>query len=280
MPGPKDLDPSSSPRALIGAELRHARERKGLSQTELGAPLFVSGSFIGQLEAGTRRMQREYAVQLDEILETGDFFTRHCATSAKSKYPDHFVEDGEAEAVATSIKQYLPLLIPGLMQTPAYSADLFRTYRPMVSDAEIDEMVEIRMKRGRLLDDPTNPLLMVVIDEAALRRPVGGPAAMAEVLRHVASLMRRRRVIAQVLPFEAGAHPAMGGALKLMEFKDAPPLCFLTGLDSGKLVDDPATVARHNLTFTLLQALALSPALSLALIESTAQDYDHEEQPS
>ncbi|MEW2317478.1 helix-turn-helix domain-containing protein [Streptomyces seoulensis] len=280
MPGPKDLDPSSSPRALIGAELRHARERKGLSQTELGAPLFVSGSFIGQLEAGTRRMQREYAVQLDEILETGDFFTRHCATSAKSKYPEHFVEEAEAEAIATSIRHYLPLLIPGLLQTAAYSANLFRTYHVMASDDEIAELVDIRMKRGRLLDDPTTPLLMVVIDEAALRRTVGGPAAMAEALRHVADLMRRRRVIAQVLPFAAGAHPAMGGPLKLMEFADSPPLCFLSGLASGVLVDDPATVARHALTFTLLQMMALSPSHSLALIESTAQDYEHEEQRS
>ncbi|MFG2815626.1 helix-turn-helix domain-containing protein [Streptomyces sp. NPDC048410] len=276
MPGPKDLDPSS-PRELIGAELRHARRRKGFSQTELGAPLFVSGSFIGQLEAGTRRMQREYAVQLDEILETDGFFTRHCETSAKSRYPDHFEEAAEAEAVTTAIRSYNPLLIPGLLQTPAYAAELFRTYRPMASDAQVEELVTIRMERARLLDDPTKPLFMTVIDEAALRRPVGGPAAMSEILRHVADLMRRRRVIAQVLPFAAGAHAALGGALKLMEFPDGPPLCFLEGLDTGKLVDDPATVARHALTFTLLQTTALSPAHSLDLIEAVAQDYEHEQ---
>ncbi|MEV0557572.1 MULTISPECIES: helix-turn-helix transcriptional regulator [unclassified Streptomyces] len=278
MAGPKDLDPSSSPRALIGAELRHARERKGLSQSELGEPLFVSGSFIGQLEAGTRRLHLEYAAQIDEILDTNGFFERNCKALAKSKYPDHFEEAAEAEAVATAIRHYLPLLIPGLLQTPAYAAALFRSYRPLVSGAEIEELVATRMERARLLSDPTTPLLWVVLDEAALRRPVGGTAVMTEALRHVADLARRHRIIMQVLPFDAGDHAGMGGSLKLMEFADAPPLCFVEGLDMGKLLDDPATVARHALTFNLLQAAALSPQGSLALVESVAQDYEHEDQ--
>ncbi|MEU6123414.1 Scr1 family TA system antitoxin-like transcriptional regulator [Streptomyces sp. NPDC047123] len=69
----------------------------------------------------------------------------------------------------------------------------------------------------------------------------------------------------------------MGGSLKLMEFVDAPPLCFVEGLDTGRLIDDPATVARHTMTFNLLQALGLSPRDSLAVVESVAHDYDHEE---
>ncbi|WP_055570090.1 helix-turn-helix domain-containing protein [Streptomyces atriruber] len=279
MTRPKDLDPSSNPRALLGCELRHARERAGLSQEALGAPLFVSGSFIGQLESGTRRMHMEYAVYFDEKLGTEGFFTRNCGALAKSKYPDHFAEAAEAEVSATAIKHYLPLLIPGLLQTPAYSADLFRTYRPMATDDEINELVATRMDRARLIDHPTTPLLWVVLDEAALRRPVGGPAAMAEALRHVADLARRRRVILQVLPFSAGSHAGMGGSLKIMEFADAPPLCFLEGLDTGRLIDDPATVARHNMTFSLLQALGHTPQHSLAVVESMAHDYAHEEQP-
>jgi transcriptional regulator with XRE-family HTH domain len=275
MPGPKDLDPSASPRAMMGAELRHARERVGLSQDELGQPLFVSGSFIGQLEAGTRRMHLEYARQIDDILGTNGFFERNCMALAKSKYPDHFAEAAESEAIATAIRHYIPLLIPGLLQTPAYAAALFRTYRPTAPDAEIEELVALRMERTRLLDGPTAPLLWVIFDEAALRRPVGGAAVMAEALRHVADLTRQHRIIGQVLPFDAGAHAGMGGSLKLMEFADAPPLCFVEGLDMGKLLDDPATVARNALTFSLLQAAALPPRESLALIESVAQNYEH-----
>ncbi|MGQ4381982.1 helix-turn-helix domain-containing protein [Streptomyces sp. SAS_270] len=278
MPGPKDLDPSSSPRALIGAELRHAREKAGLSQSELGEPLFVSGSFIGQLEAGTRRLHREYAAQIDEILGTKGFFERNCQALAKSKYPDHFAEAAEAEAVATAIRQYAQLLIPGLLQTRAYAVAVFRAYRPTAPDAEIDALVAARLERAHLLDDPTTPLLWAVVDEAALRREVGGRAVMAEALRHVADLAGQHRIIVQVLPFGAGAHAAMDGPLKLMEFEDAPPLSFVEAPDMGKLLDDPATVARHTLMFNLLQAAALSPPDSLALIKSVAQDYEHGEE--
>ncbi|MFG3294590.1 helix-turn-helix domain-containing protein [Streptomyces sp. NPDC048179] len=277
MAGPRDLDPSSSPRALLGAELRHARERKGLSQAEVGQRLFVSGSYIGQLEAGTRRMQPEYARMLDEALGTQDFFQRNCEAAAKSKYPDHFAEAAEAEARATAISQYAALLIPGLLQTRAYAEAVFRAYKPTAQEEVIEELVSARMERARLLDDPTEPLLWTVVDEAALRRLTGGPAVMAEALRHLAGLIRRRRVIVQVLPFSAGAHAAMEGSVKLMEFTDAPPLSFVEGPDTGKLSDDPPLVARHTQMFKLLLAASLSPADSLALIESAAQDYEHEE---
>ncbi|MFD7991200.1 helix-turn-helix domain-containing protein [Streptomyces mexicanus] len=279
MAGPKDLDPSSSPRALLGAELRHARERKGLSQEQLGQLLFVSGSFVGQLEAGTRRMQPEIARMLDDVLGTDGFFLRNCKAAAKSQFHEDFVEAAEAEAQATAIREYTPLLIPGLLQTREYARAVNRTYDPRTPEETIEEWVQGRMERTRLLDRPTKPMLWTVLDEAALRREVGGRAVMVEALRHISALMRRRRAIVQVLPFSAGAHPAMQGALKLMEFEDAPPLVYFEGVRTGRLEDDPATVARLRLVFDLLVASALSPENSLALVEALAEDYAHEEHP-
>ncbi|WP_330339209.1 helix-turn-helix domain-containing protein [Streptomyces sp. NBC_00557] len=279
MPGPKDLDPSSSPRALLGAELRHARERNGLSQEQLGQRLFVSGSFIGQLEAGTRRIQPDLARMLDDVLGTDGFFRRNCKAAAKSKFHEDFVEAAEAEAQATAIRQYTPLLIPGLLQTRGYARAVNRAYDPMTPEETVEEWVQGRMERTRLLDHPTKPVLWTVLDEAALRRAVGDRAVMTEALRHVSALMRRRRAIVQVLPFSAGAHPAMEGALKLMEFEDAPPLVYFEGVRTGRLEDDPATVARLRLVFDLLVASALSPEKSLALVEALAEDYAHEEHP-
>ncbi|MFF6997460.1 helix-turn-helix domain-containing protein [Streptomyces sp. NPDC008313] len=279
MPGPKDLDPSSSPRAMMGAELRHARERVGLSQEELGQPLFVSGSFIGQLEAGTRRMHLEYARQIDDILGTNGFFERNCKALAKSRYPDHFAEAAEAEAVATAIREYAALLIPGLLQTEGYARAVFRAYQPTAAEAVIDELVAARLERAHLLADPTTPLLWAVLDEAVVRRKVGGAHVMAEALRRVAALARQHRIIVQVLPFNAEAHASMTGALTLLDFEDAPPLAFIEGPSMGRLEDDPATVTRHQLTYDLLRAAALAPQESLALIESVAEDYAHEDQP-
>ncbi|MFJ6798219.1 Scr1 family TA system antitoxin-like transcriptional regulator [Streptomyces sp. NPDC091268] len=273
----KNLDPSASPRALLGAELRVARERAGLSQTELGDPLFVSGSFIGQMEAGTRRMHLDLARQIDEILRTDGFFARNCGAAAKSKYPDHFAAAAEAEALATAIREYAPLIIPGLLQTEAYAREVFRAYQPTATEATIDQLVMNRLERAALLSDPTSPLLWCVLDEAVLRRAGDNPAILAEALRHIAKLIRARRIIAQVLPFSAGPHAALGGTLKLMSFADAPPLAYVTGLGTGQLFDDPATVAHHTLTYDLLTASALSPRKSLALIESVAEDYEHDQ---
>ncbi|WP_329252156.1 helix-turn-helix transcriptional regulator [Streptomyces sp. NBC_01478] len=279
MAGQKDLDPSSSPRALLGAELRHAREKAGLSQEELGQRLFVSGSFIGQLESGTRRMLPEYARMLDVELGTGDFFARNCGAAAKSQYPEHFAEAAEAETSATEIREYTPLLIPGLLQTPAYARAVCRAYQPTAPDEAIEELVTARIERTRILDDPTEPLLWAIVDEAALRRVTGGPAVMAEALSRVLGLIRQSRVIVQVMPFEAGAHPGMEGSIKLMDFNDAPPLVYFEGVGTGRLEDDPTTVRQHRRNYEFLAACALSPENSLALLEAMAQDYAHEEQP-
>lgn len=278
MPGPKDLDPSTSPRALVGAELRHARERAGLSQAELGEPLFVSGSFIGQLEMGLRRMHADYARQIDELLGTGGFFLRNCAAASKSKYPDHFAEAAEAEAVATEIREFATLLIPGVLQTRTYAYAVFRGGLPTTADDEIEELVDARLERSRLLAGTRAPVFWVVLDEAVLRRVVGGPAVMAEALRHLVELARQRRIIMQVLPFEVGAHVAQEGALKLMSFADAPQLAYLESLGSGQLQDDPAAVRHYALIYELLAASALSPAKSLALVEAVAEDYTHGDQ--
>ncbi|WP_165914672.1 helix-turn-helix transcriptional regulator [Streptomyces sp. AcE210] len=276
MTGPKDLDPASR-RVMVGEELRHARERAGLTQQALGELLFVSGSYVGQMEAGTRRILPDMAERLDEALGTAGFFVRHCVRANESKHPVQFAETAEAEALATSILEYGAMLIPGLLQTPGYARAVFLDFQPTAPDEVIEKLLTARMERTRLLDDPTKPVLWAVLDEAALRRRVGGAAVMADNLRHIADLMRKRRIVVQVLPFTAGGHASLHGPLKLMHFDDAPPLTYIEAPAVGLLLDDPATVARHQLSYDLLRANALTPRQSLALISSVAEDYTHED---
>ncbi|MCX4906568.1 helix-turn-helix transcriptional regulator [Streptomyces sp. NBC_00878] len=274
MPQPKRLDPSQSPRALYGAELRHQREAAGLSQDELGALMFVSGSFIGQLEAGIRRMQPEYAKMADEILKTDGFFVRNLEAAMKSPYEHHFADVVEFEGLAQGIKDWAPDLVPGLLQTAGYTRAVVRAYDPVLAEDVVEERVASRLARARVFDNPAMPRYWVILDEIVVRRQVGGPKAMAEQLRHIATLANRNRIIVQVLPLSEGAHAGLDGLFKMMTFDDAPPLVYVQGVQTGRLLDDPAVVTRCTLTYDLLGAVALSPTASLALIEQAAEEYE------
>lgn len=112
------------------------REDAGLSQAELGAPLFVSGSFIGRLESGVRRMQMDQA-EVRRVLGADAFFVRNCAALKTSMYPEHFAEAAEAEGRAEAIGEYAPQLVPGLLQTEAYARAVFREGLPTAMESTI-----------------------------------------------------------------------------------------------------------------------------------------------
>jgi hypothetical protein len=236
--------------------------------------MFVSGSFIGQLETGLRRMQPEYAQMADEILKTDGFFVRNLEAAMKSPYREHFADVVEFEGLAQTIRDWAPVTISGLLQTNAYTRAVIRAYDRVLTDDVVEERVAARLARARVFDDPTTPRYWAILDEVVLRRPVGGPEAMAEQLRHIAALIRRNRIIVQVMPLSEGANAGMSGVLKLMTFDDAPPLVYAQSIETGRLLDDPAVVSRCTLTYDLLGAAALSPDASLALIEQAAEEYE------
>lgn len=271
----KHLDPSESPRLFYGAEMRFKREQAGLTREELGARVFVSGSYIAYLEKGARRVPADLAAQLDEILETDGFFVRNLAAGRSSPHPEFFADVAELETVAVGIRTWEPLLVPGLLQTEAYAQAVIRGYDPVLPETAVRQRLDARLSRARVFDGAEKPLYWAVLNEAALRCPVGGPATMADQLRHIAAMVGRNRIILQVLPFSAGAHAGLEGALKLMTFEDDSPLAYLPGIACGKLVDDPAAVKRYTLAYDLLGAAALPPEASLALIEAVAEEYEH-----
>ncbi|MEV4435600.1 helix-turn-helix transcriptional regulator [Streptomyces sp. NPDC049585] len=261
---------------FFGAELKRRREERGLSQQELGRRVFCSGSYIGQFEAGMRKPQLEIAERIDVELGTDGFFARMCRQLIdNAPYRDYFVETKYLEGIATAIHAYAPLYVPGLFQTAAYARAVMIGGFPLAPDSEIERWVSGRLERQRILEHPTEPLLWAVLDESVIRRPIGGPAVMGEQLAHLAALVDKRRIVVQVVPMRAGIL-TLGGLLKLMSFADAPPVAYVEGAMSGMLRDDPAQVARYQLAYDFLRATALSPAASLDLIASVAEEYADE----
>jgi transcriptional regulator with XRE-family HTH domain len=259
---------------FFGTELKRRREEAGLTQVELGAMVFVSGGYIGQFEQAIRKPQLDVAVRIDEVLQTAGFFERTWRKLIDDKrYADYFAEVVELERTATKICEFAPTVIPGLLQTAAYAQAVTLAANPFVTDEYVDEKVGARLERARVLKDATRPEYWAILHECTLRTPVGGAAAMAEQLEHIATLARERKVLVLVVPYSAGAFASMLGMLKLMEFEDAPPTLYTETSFSGDLLDDPTVVKRAQRAYDLLRGAALSPEASLALIESAAEDH-------
>jgi transcriptional regulator with XRE-family HTH domain len=260
---------------FFGTELKRWREEAAFTQAELGARVFVSGGYIGQFEQAIRKPQLDVAKRIDEVLQTAGFFERLWRKLIKEQpYTEYFAHAVELERLATEILQFAPTVVPGLLQTPEYARAVFLASNPLATDEYIEELVRGRIDRAQILKDATRPVYWAVLHETALRIPVGDAGGgMARQLDHIAALMRERKVLVQVLPFAAGAHPEMGKMMMLMKFEDAPPTVYTEGVRSGSLLDEPAVVRRIQESYDLIRAAALSPEASLALIESAAEDY-------
>ncbi|MEU6521256.1 helix-turn-helix transcriptional regulator [Streptomyces sp. NPDC046924] len=259
---------------FFGTELKRRREESGFTQVELGARVFVSGGYIGQFEQAIRKPQLDVARRIDDTLQTDGFFERLWRKLIKEqRYAEYFAHAAELERMATSICDWAPAVVPGLLQTPAYARAIYVASNPLATDEYIEEMVGLRMNRVQLLKDATRPVYWAVLHEAVLRVPVGGATVMAEQLDHISETARSRKALVQVVPFSVGAHPQMGKMMRLKEFEDAPPTAYTEGVLSGSLLDDPAVVRKIRADYDLLRAAALSREASLAMIEAAAEDY-------
>ncbi|WP_411103550.1 helix-turn-helix domain-containing protein [Streptomyces sp. cmx-4-9] len=274
----KDIDGSESVPAFYGKELRWRREAAGLTLQQVVEGSFYGASYLSEIERGQRRMPEELARHVDRVLGTDGFFGRRCEevrkarTIGQAKYAERVLE---AEKFAETIDEWCPTVFPGVLQTELYTRALFRAERPLEPQAETDVKVNARLARARLFEDEQRATeYWVILHESMLRLPVLPPAGMALQLDRVAALGRRRRIVPQILPWNAGAHPfTAAGTLLILTFADAPPLVYTESLHSGVTVDDPAIVKRYRRSYDLLRAAALPPEASLALIETAAEDY-------
>ncbi|MFG3252485.1 Scr1 family TA system antitoxin-like transcriptional regulator [Streptomyces sp. NPDC048172] len=263
-----------SAREKYGEELRRRRVAAGLTQTELSVDVVCSHTLISHIEAGRRLPTPDDAKRLDKALKADDWFSRWLE-DLEPRYADHFNEAAELERQATELRQYGAMLIPGLLQTPEYARTVFRAYSPNHTASEVDKQVVNRTERSLVLEEPTSPVVWTLLDEAVIRRPVGGRLVMPEQLTKIADMGESGRIRLHVLPFSAGAHSLMEGMVSLMSFSDSAPVAYVEGVVTGNLMDDPALVTECRASYDLAMSDALSQQDSLALMRAVAEDHSH-----
>ncbi|MEU9006397.1 helix-turn-helix transcriptional regulator [Streptomyces sp. NPDC048551] len=264
----RDLDPSASPLDYYGSELRRWREEAKLTQGDLGGIVFCTGSLIGQIENARKVPSREFSERIDAALNTGGTFSRLVGLVLRSQLPVWFQEYAGMEAKATHISTFQAQLVYGLLQTPDYARAVLQAGW---SD-KLDEAVAARLDRQRILNKARPPLIWVVLDEAVLYRLFGGREVMRAQLDHLLSFVEHRQVGIQVLPFDAGQHPATVGAFNILRFGADADVVYAESYGSANVTANPDTVRDCAHRYDHLQAAALSVERSAALIARVREE--------
>lgn len=262
---------------VFGAMLAYFRSSAGLSPEQLGARVFLSGSQIRKVEAGTRAPSEDLVKACEDVPELGcngaltKLYEILAGRLKNRAYPGWFAAWPDKEAQAKRLRSFELAVVPGLLQNEDYARAILST-RIGVTEEELDEAVAGRIVRQRILDRENPPELWAIIDECALSRAVGSRAIMREQLKHLARMARRPHIVVQVIPLEAGAHEGMrGGAFIIAEFEDAPIVAYQDTALSGQIIEgnDETHVLAH--AWDTLRLEALPRAASLRLIEERVE---------
>jgi hypothetical protein len=172
------------------------------------------------------------------------------------------------EVAAASIRSYEALVVPALFQTPDYARSVIRSVRPDLDSEEVERRVELRMARQSLLYEEDPPTVMVVLDEAVLRRAVRGRRAMREQVHRLVEAAALPTVTLQVLPFGAGHHAGMDGAFTILSFTEPveSDLIVLDATTSDLYLESAEDLRRYQQVFNLLRAAALTPNDSTSML--------------
>jgi len=272
-------------RILLGAQLRSLREAKRLSLEEAGNVIRASHSKISRLENGRVGFKDRDIVDLLTYYGVTDEKQRQelreLAVRANSPgwwhdyadvLPSWFEDYVGLEEAASQIRAYEVQFVPGLLQTEDYARAV--TMLGYSNPKEINRRVKLRMARQAILSRPNPPSLWVVLDEAVLRRPIGGPATMRAQLKHLIEMSQRPNVTVQVIPFKAGGHAAAGGAFSLLRFAehDLSDVVFLEQLNSAQYLDKPDVVDGYLAVMERLCIGALTPAATVKTLRSMVRE--------
>ncbi|MGC4806252.1 helix-turn-helix domain-containing protein [Micromonospora sp. DT233] len=237
---------------LLGAQLRRLRESRGVTREGAGYEIRASESKISRMELGRVGFKERDVADLLSLYGVTDTEERESllklARDANSpgwwhRYGDVLPAWFQAylglESAAAMIRSYEVQFVPGLLQTPAYARAVVLLGHRRAEAEEIDRRVGLRMQRQELLRRPRPPQLWAVVDEAALRRPIGGAEVMREQLDALIEVTRSPHVRLQIIPFDAGGHAAAGGAFTILRFddQDLPDIVYIEQLTSAIYLD-------------------------------------------
>jgi transcriptional regulator with XRE-family HTH domain len=269
-------------RRELGARLRELRQRADLTIEEVAARLMVSATKISRLETAAR------GVVLRDIRDLCDVYDvdpedreRLMRLARQSRERSWWQEYGlplftfvGLEAGAASILDFKAGVVPGLLQTEEYARTVLDATLPDPGPDMVQRLLDARRKRQRLLDGDQPVRLTAILDEAAVRRVVGGAAVMREQVRALVERAGLPNVEVRLLPFEAGAHPALESNFTIFEFaEDVPDVVSIEGLRGENYLESPADLTRYRRVFERLRVLALPPAESVAELTAIAGTY-------
>jgi transcriptional regulator with XRE-family HTH domain len=264
-------------RRRLGRKLRAMREAAGLTIEVAAARLELSRSSLFRLETGETRasvhviksMMDEYDIRDDDLLDAA---REALKPSPYAKYGVTDTRYVEVEADAARVYEFAGLSLPGLLQTEAYMRAVFE-HGHRRTPKQLENDVKVRSMRKQRLTSDDDPLeLVAIIDEAALRREVGGPEVMCVQLAHLVEMAALPAVTLQVLPLASGLHNGMHGAFILLEFYEPldGDLLYHAYVTGALHIEDEAELRKARLVFEALRREALNPAESVALIEQLA----------
>jgi transcriptional regulator with XRE-family HTH domain len=272
-PGNASADGPANGMQMFARELRAQREAAGLTQEQLAKLMGYSASVIAKLETCRTIPSPEHARQADTALNTPGTFVRLRTGMLNGAYEAWVRALLDMEERATVLRNWEPLVVPGLLQTEAYARSILRAARPADSDAEIEQLVATRMARQGIWDRDEPPVLSVILGEGVLRQCVGDAAVMREQLGRLIEAGGQPRVSVQIMPFASAAHPGMLGPFVVASFDAGPDAAYLDNALDGQVTEQRKQVARVALLYDTLAREALSTGTSREFIAKVIQEW-------
>ncbi|MDX3617195.1 helix-turn-helix domain-containing protein [Streptomyces europaeiscabiei] len=253
--------------ATVGRQLKLRREAVGMRAAEFGVAVGYGEDLVYKIEGGKRIPRGEYLEQADEVLGAGGLIAAMKEDVARVRYPKKVRDLAKLEAQAVELLSYGSHALHGLLQTEEHAWALLRTRRPSPPEEELERAVAARMARRDIFHRAPAPELSFVLEEATLKRPVGGKMVRRRQFERLLELAELRNVEIQVMPMDRWDHPGTGGRIQVLKFGDGTAVGRMDDEFGGRPVSDPRQLRILELRYGIIRAEALTTRESLAFIE-------------